>query len=82
MELTDFYGLSMNPFAKDAIREEDCFESTDIRMTLNRMNYLKDVRGIGVFTASSGMGKSFCLRCFSHSLNKSLFDMCECQPFF
>ena len=75
MELTDFYGLSMNPFAKDAIREEDCFESTDIRMTLNRMNYLKDVRGIGVFTASSGMGKSFCLRCFSHSLNKSLFDM-------
>lgn len=65
MELTDFYGLSMNPFAKDAIHEEDCFESTDIRMTLNRMNYLKDVRGIGVFTASSGMGKSFCLRCLA-----------------
>lgn len=41
----------------------------------NRLNYLKDIRGIGVFTARPGMGKSFCLRCFASGLNPSLFHM-------
>ena len=30
----------------------------------HRLDYLKEVRGIGVFTARPGMGKSYCLRCF------------------
>lgn len=41
----------------------------------NRLNYLKDIRGIGVFTARPGMGKSYALRCFVASLNPSLFHM-------
>ena len=41
----------------------------------NRLNYLKDIRGIGVFTARPGMGKSYALRCFAASLNPSLFHM-------
>ena len=41
----------------------------------SRMGYLKDIRGIGVFTARPGMGKSYCLRCFARSLNPSLFHM-------
>lgn len=39
------------------------------------MDYLKDIRGIGVFTSRPGMGKSYCLRCFAKSLNPSLFHM-------
>lgn len=70
-----FYGLSFNPFDKQSLKEEDAFESKDIKTMKNRLAYLKDVRGIGVFTASPGMGKSYCLRCFEHSLNKNLFDM-------
>ena len=41
----------------------------------SRLDYLKDIRGIGVFTARPGMGKSYCLRCFAKSLNPSLFHM-------
>ncbi len=42
---------------------------------INRLDYLKDIRGIGVFTARPGMGKSYALRCFASSLNPSLYHM-------
>lgn len=41
----------------------------------NRLNYLKDIRGIGVFTARPGMEKSYALRRFAAGLNPSLFHM-------
>ncbi|MCD7842972.1 MAG: AAA family ATPase [Lachnospiraceae bacterium] len=41
----------------------------------SRLDYLKDIRGIGVFTARPGMGKTFALRCFAKSLNPSLYHM-------
>lgn len=75
MNYRNFYGLSANPFDKQSVREDDRFESTDMKVMLNRLNFLKEVRGLGVFTASPGMGKSYCLRCFEHSLNRTLYDM-------
>ena len=42
---------------------------------MSRLNYLKDIRGIGVFTARPGYGKSFALRCFAKSINPNLFQM-------
>ena len=70
-----FYGLSFNPFDKQTLREDASFESSDHKIMMNRLNYLKDTRGIGVFTAPPGMGKSFSLRCFEHSLNRNLYLM-------
>lgn len=32
-------------------------------------------RGIGILTGEPGCGKSFCLRCFTSSLNKSLYKV-------
>lgn len=75
MNFKTFYGLSMDPFDKQNTREKDAFESKDQKTMLNRLDYLKKVRGIGVFTAAPGMGKSFCMRCFEASLNRSLFDI-------
>ena len=40
-----------------------------------RLNRLKDIRGIGVFTAPPGGGKTFVLRCFAKNLNPNLFQM-------
>jgi type II secretory pathway predicted ATPase ExeA len=40
-----------------------------------RLDFLKDIRGIGLFTARPGMGKSFGLRCFAKSLNPNLYHM-------
>jgi type II secretory pathway predicted ATPase ExeA len=70
-----YYGLSFNPFDKQMCSEKDCFLSRDISEMINRLDYLKDTRGIGVFTAQPGMGKSFGLRCFAKSLNPNLYHM-------
>ena len=71
----DFYSLAFNPFDKQQLPEKDCFLSGDFKEMSSRLNFLKDTRGIGLFTASPGMGKSFCLRCFAKSLNPNLYHM-------
>lgn len=70
-----YYALSFNPFDKQMTQEKDRFLSKDMQEMQNRLDYLKDTRGIGVFTARPGMGKSFGLRCFANSLNPNLYHM-------
>jgi len=70
-----FYGLSFNPFDKQADSSGACFESEDFREMTSRLNFIKDVRGIGLFTAPPGYGKTFALRCFAKALNPSLYQM-------
>lgn len=70
-----YYGLSCNPFDKSSFAEKDHFQSKDFKEMISRLNYLKDVRGIGIFTARPGMGKSYALRCFAKSLNPNLHHM-------
>ena len=72
---TAYYGLTCNPFDKQSLKERDHFESSDFKEMTSRLNYLKDVRGIGVFTARPGMGKTFVLRCFAAGLNPNLYHM-------
>ena len=69
------YGLSFNPFDKQATASDTCFASEDFRQMTARLNYLKDVRGIGLFTAPPGYGKTFVLRCFASSINPNLYQM-------
>lgn len=75
MRAMSYYGLSFNPFDKQTVSEKNRFLSQDMQQMTQRLEYLKDARGIGVFTARPGMGKSFCLRCFSESLNPHLYHM-------
>lgn len=69
---TDYYGLSFNPFDRQCQKKKDCFQSNDFKQMSSRLSY---VRGIGVFTAQPGMGKSFCLRCFAKNINRNLGHM-------
>lgn len=71
----DYYGLSCNPFDKESLKEQNHFESDDFKQMTSRLSYLKDVRGVGVFTARPGMGKTYALRCFASGLNPNLFHM-------
>ena len=71
----DYYSLAFNPFDKQQVRENDHFQSDDYKEMTSRLDYLKDARGIGLFTASPGMGKSFCLRCFAKGLNPNLYSL-------
>lgn len=71
-----FYGLSKNPFDKQQFTENEYFKSHDFNEMTSRLEHLcYNVRGIGVFTASPGMGKSYALRCFSKALNPNQYHM-------
>lgn len=68
-----YYGLEFNPFEKG---QPDITVSTnDYKEALGRLNYLKDVRGIGLFTGSSGTGKTFIMKKFSETLNPGLYKV-------
>jgi len=69
------YGLSFNPFDKQADPTRVSFQSNDFREMISRLNYIKDSRGIGAFTAGPGFGKTYALRCFSNNLNPNLYKM-------
>jgi type II secretory pathway predicted ATPase ExeA len=69
------YGLSYNPFDKQSARSETLFQSNDFKEMTGRLNYIKDVRGIGLFTAPPGYGKTYALRCFADTLNPGLYQM-------
>ena len=66
-----FYGMSCNPFEK-GLKEKDAYISKDLKEMLARLDYLNETRGIGLFTAAPGNGKTFALRCFAKKLNPNL----------
>jgi len=71
----EYYGFSKNPFDKQTISEKDAFASNDHKEATSRLGYLKIMRGIGVFTALPGFGKTFALRCFAKSLDRNLYEV-------
>jgi type II secretory pathway predicted ATPase ExeA len=71
----EYYGFSKNPFDKHFLLEKDAFPSKDHQEATSRLAYLKGIRGIGVFTAAPGYGKTFALRCFAKLLDRNLHEM-------
>ena len=69
----DYYGMKYNPFSKETVDDSGYFESGDHKEMLSRLNYLKDIRGIGIFTARPGMGKTCSLRCFMREINRNMY---------
>lgn len=68
-----YYGLEYNPFEKG--QKENTVETYDFKEALGRLNYLKEIRGIGLFTGRSGTGKSFTMKKFAESLNPGLYKV-------
>jgi type II secretory pathway predicted ATPase ExeA len=67
--------MHTNPFDKQAISEKDAFVSKDYKETTDRLNFLNNVRGVGVFTAGPGLGKTYAIRCFAKSLDRNLHEV-------
>jgi len=63
--------MSFNPFDK-GIAEKDAFLTGDMKEMKGRLDYLKQNPGIGVFTAGTGLGKTFSLRCFREKPNLNI----------
>jgi type II secretory pathway predicted ATPase ExeA len=70
-----FYGLTCNPFDKEVSAKNLSFVSHDFKEMTDRLNFVKEARGIGVFTAPPGYGKTFALRRFAGGLNPNLFHI-------
>lgn len=66
-----YYGMSRNPFDK-AIATKEAYLTNDIKEMRGRLEYLQKYPGIAVFTANSGYGKTFALRCFAEQLNPNI----------
>lgn len=71
---TSYYGMCSNPFLKE-INTENYFPSEDFLELTNRFNYLKEIKGVGVFTGQPGYGKTFAIRSFINNLNKDLYKV-------
>ena len=75
MNFTAFYGLPVNPFDKQNVKDATIYMSRDMKKMDECLNYLKDTRGIGLFTAAPGLGKSLALRRFATRLNPAIYQM-------
>jgi type II secretory pathway predicted ATPase ExeA len=74
MMFNGYYGFTRNPFDKHFLTEKDAFDSRDHVEMTSRLSYLKNIRGIGVFTSPPGFGKTFALRCFVKTLDRNLHE--------
>ena len=71
---TSYYAMSCNPFLKE-VSTENKFESNDYLELTSRFSYLKEIKGVGVFTGHPGYGKTFAIRSFIDNLNKDLYKV-------
>ena len=67
-----YWGMEFNPFDKE-ISEKQFYKGADYREMMNRLEYLRNIRGIGLFTGLPGTGKTACLRAFVEELNPNLY---------
>lgn len=69
MQYLSYYGLDKNIFQKE-ISVKEAYESESYKNMMGRLEYVKEINGIGLFTGSSGVGKTYITRCFVSSLNE------------
>lgn len=67
-----YFGMKCNPFQKD-FEQKYTYDFTDFKEMQGRLEYLLKTKGIGVFTGSSGMGKTYSIRYFVNHLNVGLY---------
>ncbi len=67
-----YYGLEFNPFDKE-IDVKYTFNSKDIQILNNRLDFIKDHKGIALITGNPGLGKTFAIRNFLSGLNTNLY---------
>ncbi len=73
-----YWGMEFNPFDKEQ-KGSDFYQGVDFKETQKRLEHLKNIRGIGVFTGQAGEGKTSAIRYFMESLNKNLYQVIYIQ---
>ena len=71
MDYTTRYGLEYNPFIKND--RETLIETREYREVTSRLNYLLQIKGMGLLTGNPGLGKTTAIRNWIKSLNPSAY---------
>lgn len=74
MEATMYYGMDFNPFTK-GISSNSLYESNDYKQMMNRLDFVIKTKGIGVFLANPGLGKTTILRAKLESLSENRYKI-------
>lgn len=69
-----YYGLDKNVFSKE-LNVKEAYRSEDYVNMINRLEYLKEIKGIGIFIGNPGVGKTYTTRCFKSSVNEDLYKI-------
>ena len=69
-----YFGMKLNPFRKD-IDIKNTYEFKDFKEVQNRLKYLLNTKGIGLFTGTSGKGKTYSIKYFVKNLNPNLYKI-------
>lgn len=69
-----YFGMKINPFKKD-IDIKNTYEFKDFKEVQNRLKYLLKNKGIGLFTGTSGKGKTYSIKYFVKNLNPNLYKV-------
>ena len=51
-----YYGFAKNSFDKQVLSVKDAFISRDFKEMTSRLSYIKNIRGVGLFTSHPGFG--------------------------
>jgi len=69
-----YFGMKLNPFKKD-IEIKNTYEFKDFKEVQNRLKYLVNNKGIGLFTGTAGKGKTYGIKYFVKNLNPNLYKI-------
>lgn len=69
-----YFSMKCNPFNKD-IGIENTFQTQDFKEMQGRLKYLLNTKGIGLFTGTSGLGKTYSIKYFCQKLSRSLYKI-------
>ena len=73
-----YWGMEFNPFDKEQ-KGSDFYQGSDFLEANRRLEHLKHVKGIGLFTGPPGYGKTCAIRNFVERLNKNLYQVIYIQ---
>ena len=72
MMIETYFGMKCNPFKK-GFEQKNRYEFNDFKEMQARLEYLLKTKGIGLFTGSSGFGKTYSIKYFVEHLNVGLY---------